>query len=165
MNLGGGVAVWIWNDYDYEVLETITIDRTCEIQAIYLPSRNVIIINVYRPFGDISTFLQNLEQNLVQIRTKLPSSDVVMVGDFNINLSTSSVNTNRIINLAMDNDMLQYVTIPTRVTDYSSTIVDHVYIGIQSTQQIAVDVIRTTLSDHYATLTSFTTEDSKKNIQ
>ena len=111
----------------------------CEIQAIYLPTRNVIIINVYRPFGNISTFLQNLEQNLAQIRTRLPSSDVVMVGDFNIDLSTSSVNTNRIINLAMDNDMLQYVTIPTRVTDYSSTIVDHVYIGIQSTQQVTVD--------------------------
>ena len=58
--------------------------------------------------------------------------------------------------------MLQYVTIPTRVTDYSSTIVDHVYIGIQSTQQVTVDVIRTTLSDHYATLTTFTAIDSKK---
>ena len=39
---------------------------------------------------------------------------------------------------------------------------DHAYIGIQSTQQVTVDVIKTTFSDHYATLTSFTTEDSKK---
>ena len=36
------------------------------------------------------------------------------------------------------------------------------YIGIQSTQQVTVDVIRTTISDHYAILTSFTKEESKK---
>ena len=113
MNFGGGVAIWVRNDYDYETVETTSIDRICEVQAIYLPSRNVTIVNVYRPFGDIHTFFHNLEKNLDLIRTKLPSSDVVMVGDFNIDLSTSSVNTNRIVNLAMDNDMLQYVTIPT----------------------------------------------------
>jgi len=162
MNLGGGVAIWVRNDYDYETVETTSIDRICEVQAIYLPSRNVTIVNVYRPFGDIHTFFHNLEKNLDSIRTKLPSSDVVMVGDFNIDLSTSSVNTNRIIELAQDYDMLQTVTIPTRVSDYSSTIVDHVYISIQSNQPVTTDVIRTTLSDHYATLTSFTTADSKK---
>ena len=93
MNLGGGVAIWVQNDHDYKAVEMICIDRICEIQAIYLPSQNVTIINVYRPFGDIYTFFNNLELNLEQIRTKLASINVVMVGDFNIDLSTSSVNT------------------------------------------------------------------------
>ena len=62
----------------------------------------------------------------------------------------------------MEFDMLQLVTLPTRVSDYSSTVVDHVYVSIQSNQPVTADVIRTTLSDHYATLTSFTSVNSKK---
>ena len=58
--------------------------------------------------------------------------------------------------------MLQLVTLPTRVSDFSSTVVDHVYVSIQSNQPVTADVIRTTLSDHYATLTSFTSVNSKK---
>ena len=51
MNLGGGIGLWIRSDLDYDVIRMTSIDRTCEMQGIFLNDKNISIINVYRPFG------------------------------------------------------------------------------------------------------------------
>jgi len=59
MNLGGGIAMWIREDLDYDNITIRTLEKTCEMQAVSLPDHKLCIINCYRPFGDIPLFFRN----------------------------------------------------------------------------------------------------------
>ena len=130
-----------------------SIDKICEMQAISLNDKNISIINVYRPFGDMGMFIATLESNILAVKAKSPSNEIVMVGDFNVNLQKSSCNTDSLLDITMDLGLIQRVTIPTRVSDNYETLIDHVY--TKSKKKIKTDVIISRISDHYATLTSF----------
>ena len=54
MNLGGGIGLWTRNNLDFDVIKVTSINRTSKMQAISLNDKNISIINVYRPFGDMS---------------------------------------------------------------------------------------------------------------
>ena len=153
MNLGGGIGLWIRSDLDYDVIRMTSIDRTCEMQAISLNDKKISIINVYRPIWDMSIFISTLESNILAAKAKYPSNDIIMVGDFNVNLQKSSCNTDNLLDITMDLGLIQQVTIPTRVSDNFETLIDHVY--TKSKKKIKTDVITPQISDHYATLTSF----------
>ena len=56
MNAGGGVGLWIKSDTDFESLPSLFIDKKIETQTIVLPDLHIIIVNVYRPFGDKDLF-------------------------------------------------------------------------------------------------------------
>ena len=76
-----------------------------------------------------------------------------MVGDFNIDLNKSSSAANRVIELGLYFDMVQQVTLPTRIQGSSQTNIDHVY--VKAKQQAISNVIMTDISDHFATITHF----------
>ena len=153
MNLGGGVGLWIRNDIDFDIIPARTEERHCEMQSIVISDLKICIINVYRPLGDIGIFFNTLESNLEEICSKFPTHTIIMVGDFNIDLAKSSMNTNTLIETTLGFQLIQQVTLPTRVTSNSSTLIDHVY--TKSKRTLKTDVVLTTISDHYATLTSF----------
>ena len=90
MDAGGGVAIWVKNSIDFQPIKVAFIEKTCEMQAISLPLPGIIIIHVYRPLGDLNTFLDTLEKTLEDITLNFPKSEIIMVGDFNINLNKSS---------------------------------------------------------------------------
>ena len=107
----------------------------------------------YRPFGDLNTLFDTLEGTLEGITLSFPNSEIIMVGDFNINLNKSSSAANRIIELGLYFDMVQQVTIPTRIQGSCHTIIDHVY--VKAKQQAISNVIMTDISDHFATIIHF----------
>ena len=127
MNLGGGVGLWIRDDQDYDNIKMISIDRVCEMQAVSLHDLKISIINVYRPFGDMCVFISTLESNILAAKEKYPSNDILMVGDFNINLLKSSCNTDSLIDTTLGLGLIQQVSLPTRVSDNFETLIDHVY--------------------------------------
>ena len=104
MNLGGGIGLWIRSDLDYDVIRMTSIDRTCEMQGIFLNDKNISIINVYRPFGDMSIFMSTLESNILAVKEKNPSNDIIMVGNFNVSLQKSSCNTDSLLDITMELD-------------------------------------------------------------
>ena len=158
-NSGGGVGLWISENITYNNLNVKFLDQHCEMQAVYLPNKNTIILNVYRPFGDLNIFFAMLEETLEQFAESHPNSDLTIVGDFNIDLQRSSSITNRLIELTILNDLVQHVTIPTRISVNHRSIIDHVY--IRSRRIMQTDVIMTTISDHFATITKI--QDFKRD--
>ena len=162
MNLGGGVGIWIRDNQDYDNIKMISIDRVCEMQAVSLHDLNISIINVYRPFGDMCVFISTLESNILAAKQKYPSNDIILVGDFNVNLLKSSCNTDSLLETTLGLGLIQQVSLPTRVSDNFETLIDHVYTC--SRRKLKTDVITSQISDHYATLTSFLNDkqDRKK---
>ena len=153
MNAGGGVAIWVKSSIDFQPIKVAYLEKTCEMQAILLPQPGFVIINVYRPFGDLDTFFETLEKTLEDITLSHPNCEIIMVGDFNIDLNKSSSAANRVIELGLYFDMVQQVTLPTRIQGSSQTIIDHVY--VKAKQQAISNVTMTDISDHFATITHF----------
>ena len=71
----------------------------------------------------MSIFISTLESYILAAKAKYPSNEIIMVGDFNVNLQKSSCNTDSLLDITMNLG----VTIPTRVCDNYETLIDHVY--------------------------------------
>ena len=159
MNAGGGVGIWVRNGTDFEVLKSPFIEKLIETQTIILPDLNLCIINVYRPFGDKDLFLNKLTAHVEGILDKEKDVDIVMVGDINIDLSDNS-NKEKLLDATIQLGFLQQVTLPTRVTESTQSLIDHVY--TRSKRSLVTDVISSDISDHYLTLTSYPKNNPKK---
>ena len=136
---GGGVGIYIKQTFKYNVLsaQSIFVDRIFESLFIQLSlpnSKKCIIGTIYRPgtahpslsavdaFGTFSDLLTNVLDDLSSYN--LP---IYLTGDTNLDvlLYNSSSNVSDYINLLFTYGMLQVITRPTRCTDHSATIIDH----------------------------------------
>ena len=103
----------------------------CEIDNVWislkLNKKYVIIGCVYRhPKADIgiSHFNDNLNEALKTINDKTIS---VIAGDFNINLLNSkNALTEQYINNLLQNSFIPCITLPTRITHHSASLLDHI---------------------------------------
>lgn len=82
-----------------------------------------LICSVYRPPSACSDWINSFEEELTIAQTT--GLEFILMGDFNIDI-THSINT-KWMNLIQLFDLTQLVSSPTRVTQSSSTIIDHVY--------------------------------------
>jgi len=160
MNLGGGIGLWIRKSLDYEPIKVRSIDRQCEMQAINLPDLNITIVNLYRPFGDIHVFFTTLDENLDLLAKEFPTNELIVVGDFNIDVGRCSALTSSISQLTLEYDLIQQVTLPTRITKDSSAILDHVYTKLK--RESISNVVKVDISDHYPVLTSISSLPDKR---
>ena len=162
----GGVAMYIANNIAYELKTDyeMKIDG-CENIWIKLCNSNIVIGTIYRhPKNNMHLFLDSLNKQLDMFKQKT----VFLIGDFNINLTSSS---NTLVNLASDciNLLASYgyfplITIPTRVTRNSSTLIDHILTN-DSLHAIKPGVIRTDLTDHYPIFCSISDKIIRKESQ
>ena len=87
--------------------------------------------------------------DLSQLLSKflLCSRHVILAGAFNIDLMSNCTNIVNYQHVLCDFQLTQYVTGPSRVTEYSSTLIDHHIVGMS---EISVSDIRQAigLSDH-----------------
>ena len=97
MNLGGGVAAWIRADTDYEVIKSPFISKEIETLTLLLPDLDLIIINVYRPFGDRNTFSESLMSHVDNMISSHNSKNIIMLGDFNLDLTNRTEQTENFI--------------------------------------------------------------------
>ena len=122
---GGGVILYY--------RKSINCKRKCDLEIsnietlwaeIALPnSKPFLICSVYRPPSSTSDWIDLFEEELSIAQTT--GLEVIVMGDFNIDLS---INTNRKwLNLIELFDLSQLISEPTRVTEKSSTTIDHVY--------------------------------------
>ena len=122
---GGGVILYF--------RKSINCKRKCNIEIsnietlwaeITLPNaKPFLICSVYRPPSLTSDWIDLFEEALSIAQTT--GLEVIIMGDFNLDLS---MNTNRKwLNLIELFDLSQLISKPTRATETSSTIIDHVY--------------------------------------
>ena len=160
MNAGGGVGIWVKDDTDFEVIDSPFIEKLIETQTILLPDLNICIVNVYRPFGDKDLFTKKLAAHIEQVMEDEKNMDFIIAGDFNIDLLQDNDSRDKLIDTTVQMGFMQQITLPTRVTDTTSSLIDHVY--TKSRQTLITDVISSDIADHYLTLTSYPKTRSKQ---
>ena len=148
----GGIAMYISNALQFSELNNLQLTvNECENIRIKLDDSNLIISTIYKhQKNDARVFIDALNTNLEKVR----SNKVFLVGDFNLNikplpdLRLPDRHASEYLNMLISNGYYPLINVPTRVTDYSSTIVDHI-ITYDHTHNISSGVIKTDLTDHF----------------
>lgn len=122
---GGGAALYVRNDLASNIITCI--EKFHSILKVEIQIQNVKItcMVIYNPNKDNSKyFLEDLETCLADKNHK----NILLVGDFNIDILRNSKETDYLMELTTNFDLqLCNDHIPTRVTDHSSTLIDHLF--------------------------------------
>ena len=112
-----------------------------------------IISNVYRsPSKRPDSFLRNLESTMQKLSGRHGKKHIILVGDLNIDLikHTSDRSSQILVDSMASSGFLQLISRPTRLTDHSATLIDHIYTNnLENTK--SCNIITIDLSDHLGT--------------
>ena len=155
----------------YYFKESLNIKRRQDIEMsnietlwteITLPnSKPFLICSVYRPPSACSDCINLFEEELSIAQTT--GLEFILIGDFYIDImSQVSLNT-KWMNLIQLFDLTQLVSSPTRVTQSSSTIIDHVYTSNPEKNITETFVPHYAIIDHFPVCLSRKVKISKPN--
>ena len=162
---GGGSSIFIKNNIQYTIRADLKLrlweDLTFEISVIEtrITDGKLIIASIYRsPNSDASKFSTLLE-TLLDISIK-ENKYLIIAGDFNIDVLKNSPATQDFITILSTSNVTNLITLPTRVTDQSSTCIDNILTSIPH-KITSSGVIQTDISDHFAVFAVIDTNPSK----
>lgn len=161
---GGGVAIFakdsiVCTDMRHILLPFVS-EKDLEAAGIEvkLGTKKLLIIDIYRsPNGDLQAFLSRLGGLLTSCNGTW--NNLVLVGDFNIDLlAKQDKAVVRYRDVMNSFGLLSLVEDPTRVTELSSSCIDHVFTSL-SENHCSANVIISAISDHYAQLVCITEDE------
>ena len=155
--IGGGVGIYVLNKYKVKLcdnmcvlndsFESIFLELTCNYHSF----KRVFIGCVYRPpGGDVSVFTEQLSN--IFVNKKKFKAEIIM-GDFNIDLikSSSHVQSQEFIDMFASNSYTPAVTLPTRITGESSTLIDNFFVNCPLFDTASA-IVYNDISDHFPIL-------------
>ena len=179
-NCGGGLAIYISNDTcnpnDIEKIEELSTNNDynegeflfVKIKACKAQSKTIIIGNMYRSPStkpNPSKFIENLKLKLLKLN-KHKNKLIILGGDTNIDLIQHHHDTHaqNLSELTSSSGFIPLISRPTRITDHSATLIDHLYTNslnaVTSTGILTVDI-----SDHLGTYANFLLNGHNHNHQ
>lgn len=166
LNQNDGILVYIKRELTYDskfikigLINAIDLDISfdnCKIKilAIYRPPSTC----VYDFINNLSDILQNYNYNLIDY--------TFILGDINIDISSSNADcTEEYLNLLAEKGFVSIINKNTRVTNLSSTCIDHIF--VKNKPDLTVDIIpaiiKTNITDHYTTVVQIINEKINLN--
>ena len=123
-----------------------------KIQNCKQQRRTIIVGNVYRsPSRKASSFIELYEAVLHRVQSKHSNKLIYVVGDLNLDLIKHSTDSacRDLIDMSAAKGFAQVVSRPTRITDHSATLIDHVYTNSLDAT-MSCNIITFDISDHLA---------------
>ena len=164
-NKGGGLAIYVNQRVcDESDLKLLNLDiqssndttNSCEYMFLNIniklgknKQKSYIIGNMYRsPSTKTADFLEKLDSLLKQL-DRHKHKQIILTGDINIDIAKYEYDpiSQELIDLTTRFGFLQVITRPTRVTDHSATIIDHIYTN-QIHKMHSCGIITFDISDH-----------------
>ncbi len=152
----GGVAIYIRENLQYSFREDLSIFIPHIFESIFIEvhknNKTIIIGTMYRPNtppkADLDIFMHTMS-DLVNI-LKQQEKDIYISGDVNIDLLRfpDNVKTNDYLEDILSHGFIPLITKPTRVTPYSATLIDHIYVNKQEIDATSGIVI-SDVADHF----------------
>ena len=155
-NPKGGVGVYVNNKHQYKGRPDLSVFIANIFESIFIEleigKNNIIIGTIYRPntypHADLDIFMYNMNElfSLLAAEKKV----VYIMGDFNIDMLKLKEHnkTSVYIENLFSHGYLPLITKPTRVTDHSATLIDHIYTNKQTINATS-GIIITDISDHF----------------
>lgn len=131
-------------------------EMSIELCAVEIPLYDLIVVNIYRPDRNINIFFDRLRQLLLKIKLKEQKLRVIIGGDFNINMSLNTPETQQLTSEMLTCNLNQIVDEPTRESKVSSTCIDLIFTN-KIDYELSVE--ENGLSDHKSLIYIFKTSD------
>ena len=160
-NCGGWVGFYVYNSLTFEILEEESIFMSGMYESLWLKvqtGKNMfkIIGNIYRPNtaprANLNLAITTHNSIISKIKSNKSHSkcDIEIVSDFNIDLLKfqEHAKTNDYLESLLSFGLLPIITKPTRISQNSSTLIDHIFVNNKSKLHNS-GIILTYLSDHY----------------
>lgn len=162
----GGIAVFVSNQ-----ITSIPLDIENKITADYIHLQitlscqlQIDILAIYRlQEFPINTFTNEL----ISILSLINSSNLIVIGDLNINILDQSPSVDDYLIKLASQGMQSLINEPTRITDLSKTCIDHIFYRtkINSKHVFESSVISTCITDHMMTAMYITCDNTVSNIK
>ena len=110
--------------------------------------KNIILGCIYRhPNADLHSFTEQLENILIKLNDA--KCDVYIMGDINIDFLkyTEHNPTEDYLDMLFSNSFMPLITKPTRITDHSRTLIDHIYTNADL-RSVTAGIATLDISDH-----------------
>ena len=130
----GGVGIYVRSDLSHNIIDNYKIanSKECQVENLWMEvtkdCSKYIIGGLYRhPGSKINDFIDKFDSKLSHIsRSKLPC---LIAGDINIDLKKYQYHpdTKSFLDILIVNNFIPVVVMPTRITDRSATLIDHIY--------------------------------------
>jgi exonuclease III len=157
---GGGLAIFVKTDIQFRIRNDLSfpIEKQNQFDGIFIElqpknrqTRPLVLGNIYRSpsFNNISDFSQNLSAIIEKLNNE--NKDIVIVGDLNVDLIKSNTHkeTSEFLDNMISQDLFPKITLPTRITHTSATLIDHIYSNNKNSSTIA-GTLKTDISDHFS---------------
>lgn len=142
---GGGICTLVKKPSACEILNQFSV-ITYDYEFLSVIQNNTVFAVCYRPpNGSVTSFLEFLETFLVFINDN--KFNLIYGGDININMMKNDSPKLRLDTLLEMNACWNTISLPTRVTENSSSLID-VFITNLSSEVINAGVFASDLSDH-----------------
>ena len=155
---GGGVALYVSEKYTSSLLQDVSMchpSLECVCVEAQRDKNTFFLASIYRPpNSNINDFIDKISTILDYISSKTYKA-VYIFGDWNLNLLNQ--NTPHLIDflsLMYNNSLLPMTTKPTRVTDNTASLIDHIWSN-QIEKNISNYIIYTDISDHFPVVSCF----------
>jgi len=156
---GGGISIFMKSNLTYKVRNDIIFESSEDYDCLFIEVLNengnmhqqtqTLLGAVYRsPSGNVREFLTALEGTLSSIRHE--NKEFLLVGDLNIDLLKvdSDPNVAFLLDMLMNYHMIPLITLPTRVSQTSATLIDHVFKSIGQSNSLAGTLLND-ITDHF----------------
>ena len=144
-NKCGGVGIYTCNSLTKVIVKediklAISCDCVkCEIESLFIEfcyeGTTYIVGGIYRhPNGNVSHFISDLEAVLNQIDN---DKTTVLAGDMNIDIiKFSNEDVVSYVTTVMSYGYLPYITFPSRITDFSMTCIDYIFVRLNRKEKV-----------------------------
>ena len=168
---GGGIAMFIRQTINFKTRDDIFFRDTdgsqydsLFIEVINKHEKNVIIGVIYRSpsHPTVKDFTKSLSEVLDQIQRE--NKNIILTGDFNIDLlqCNSDRNTTAFLDMITSFYLSPKITLPTRVTKHTATLIDHIHSNIQAEHSLS-GTLKTSITDHYSNFIFIKSSDHKSS--
>lgn len=149
---GGGVSVYVIDRLKSSMISDLTLNSPigefCSVNIKLTSVSSVNVVGYYRPpEGSVDEFCEYFE-NFILSRFS-PGQQIVAGGDANINLFNNDRSTDLYMDIMFSHSLLPCITLPTRVTNVSQSLIDHFWCGVVS--GVRSGIFKTDITDHYTT--------------
>lgn len=160
----GGVGMFVNLDYKYTIRKDLSIFIPHVIESLFIElslshNKSIILGVVYRPntppLANADVFNERISE--VTSAVNLENKECIILGDHNLDLIKfrNHVATNDFLNLMISEGFLPAITKPTRITDTSSTLIDHIFVNVKSSSKwskLKPAIVINDVADHLGTL-------------
>ena len=165
---GGGISIYVSDSMrSYNLQEYSYSNDLLELNTVRISlgtSNNITIVGIYRPpeIVKIPEFNNHINHLLTSFHKSMP---VYIVGDINIDILQEGVRQSDFVDVMHSMSYIPLITMPTRVTNNTATLLDHIWTN--QLHEARTGILNISTTDHFPTFAStiFPVHSNKSSIK